>query len=224
MGRIRASMAFDDLRGSAGGVTVTRGRTGLVTQSAPKYRRPISPAQAASMARMETAGLAWNELPERCVEEWRRYAKGIVRHGDVSGAAYHPLAFNLFSGLYCKTLQIDPEAAPPMWPPQGPFLRDRIGIEVQGSAEGLLYVASGPNRPGVLTELLYQKLPSRHRVPKPKYKSAGFRAFTEAERTFVLPLEPGYYACAYAFVEASTGLASTVWPIGTVHVPDAAGV
>ena len=211
-------MAIDDMAGTAGGLTVSRGRTGLVTRSAPRYRRAISPAQAASMARMERAGLAWNDLPERCVAEWRRHAKDLVRRGSVSGQSYHPLAFNVFSGLYCKLLQIDPSAPVPQWPPQGSFGGDDISIEVSASVEGIVYVATGPNAPDVLTELLYQKLPSRHRVPKPKYKSGGFRAFTEEGDPFVLPVEPGYYACAYAFVEASAGRSTGVWPIGTVAV------
>ena len=217
-------MAFDELAGTANGVTVARGRTGLVTQNAPRYRRAISPLQAAAMARMDVAGSAWEGLSEESVAEWRRYARSIVRTGDVSGKKYNPLAFNVFSGLFCKLLQIDPSAAVPEWPPSAPMPLDRIGVAVSVTPEGVLYVASRANLPGMLTELFVQKLPGRHRVPRPKSNSAGFRAFTDADRTFALPVAPGTYFCACAVVEAGTGRSSRVMPIGTLHVPDSAGV
>ena len=192
------------------------------------------------MARMERAGTAWETLSEASVFEWRRYAKGLVRKGSVSGDRYHPVAFNVFSGLFCKLQQIDAGAPVPLWPPQGSFMGDDIAVSVEAvdveplppgrgrggvhhdatlpQGGGILYLASGANAPGVLTELLYQKLPGRHRLPKAKYKSGGFRGFSEGDRESILPLEPGWYACAYAFVEASSGRTTAVVPLGTVAV------
>ena len=181
------------------------------------------------MARMERAGASWEDLSDESVEAWRRFAKGLVRKASVSGDRYHPVAFNVFSGLFCKLQQIHPDAPVPLWPPFGSFAGDGIELSVaplpqpplrdEPLGEGaILYRASGENAAGVLTELLYQRLPGRHRLPKAKYKSGGFRHFSEGDLEFVLPVEPGPYACAYAFVEASTGRTTGVWPLGTVAV------
>lgn len=229
MGKARLSMAFSEMAGSADGVVLVRGRSGLVVQRPKSFRRAISPAQAEAMARMERAGRAWNELDEEQVEAWRSYSKGLRRTGSVSGKEYHPVAFNVFSGLYCKRLQIDPASPIPAWPPFGPFLGDDVEMTVSPlplppfeaeplGAGALVYSASGPNAPGVLTEILYQKLPGKHRLPRPAYKSGGFASFQEGDLTYVLPVEKGWYACAYAFVEAATGRTTAVFPLGTVTV------
>lgn len=254
MGKLRPSAAFDEFVGSAGGLTVVRGRTGMVTRSAPRFRRAISPAQAGAMARMERAGLAWEGLSDASVAAWRAYAKTITRRDDVTGKSYNPVAFNLFSGLYCKLLQMDAAAPVPLHPPFGSFQGDSITVSVSSGSpspdgsfgrggrgerspeppspapssktihleEGVLtFTASGPNHAGVRTELLYQKLPGKHRLPKPKSKSAGFASFAPGNLTFTLPVEPGYYFCSYAFVEAATGRATMVVPLGTVAVAGA---
>ena len=187
------------------------------------------------MARMERAGSAWENLSDESVEAWRRFAKGLVRKGSVSGDRYHPVAFNVFSGLFCKLQQIHPDAPVPLWPPFRSFAGDGITVSVaplpqpplrdEPLGEGaILYTASGANAAGVLTELLYQRLPGRHRLPKAKYKSGGFWAFSEGDLQYLLEVEPGWYHCAYAFVEASSGRTTGVVPLGTVHVPDAEGV
>ena len=181
------------------------------------------------MGRMERAGAAWETLSEASVAEWRRYAASRTKVGRVSGTRYHPVAFNVFSGLFCKLQQIDASAPVPLWPPIGSFAGDGITISAEPLPQpplqdeplgegAILYTASGGNAAGTLTELLYQRLPGRHRLPKAKYKSGGFRAFSEGDLQYQLEVEPGWYHCAYAFVEASSGRTTRVMPLGTVAV------
>lgn len=208
---------------------MARGRSGLVLQKPKTFRRAISPAQAESMARMKQTGLAWNELSSASVAAWRAYAKGLVHHNDVTGERYAPAAFNVFSGLFCKLLQIDSAAPVPVHPPFGTFMGDNIIVECglmiaedstihNPQFEILQFTASAANQPGVLTEILYQRLPGPNRLPKPAYKSAGFASFHTGSLTFTQPVEPGPYACAYHFVEASTGRTTLTMPLGTVTV------
>ncbi|RYG22692.1 hypothetical protein EON82_16340 [bacterium] len=204
--------------GTINGVVAVRGRSGLVLQQPKTFRRAISPAQAESMARMKQAGLAWNELSPASVAAWRAYAAGLTHRNNVTGQRFAPVAFNVFSGLFCKLLQMDPAAPVPVYPPQTIFFGDDLTVTVASTDEGVVYTASAPNQPGVLTEILYQRLPGPHRLPKPAYKSAGFASFQADSLSFTLLLDPGPYACAYQFVEASTGRTTLTMPLGTVTI------
>ena len=188
VGKARLGVAFDEITGAANGMVLVRGRSGLTVQSPKRFRRAISPAQAASMARMAQAGRAWNGLSAPSAAAWRAHAKSLTHHNPLTGEAYAPLAFNVFSGLYCKLLQIDPNAGVPTRPPSAPFLGDNVPVTASPLPNAILYAAPSPNRPGVLTEILYQRLQGPHRLPKPAYKSAGFKAFDAGSLAFALPL------------------------------------
>ncbi len=218
MAKASLSSVYDAVAGRSGGVVAVRGRSGLVLQSPKTFRRAISPAQAEAMARMAQAGRAWNDLAPESVAAWRAHAATLVHHNALTGERYAPLAFNVFSGLYCKLLQIDPAAEAPLHPPAAPFLGDNLQVTAAPALGTVVYTASAPDAPGVLTEILYQRLPGPHRLPKPAYKSAGFASFAPGSLAFALPLEKGWYACAYHFVEATTGRATLTMPLGTVTV------
>lgn len=80
---------------------------------------------------------------------------------------------------------------------------------------------SAPNTPGVLTEILVQRLAGKHRKPVAKaYRTAAFVAFTN--EPFELPVEAGVYACAMRFVREATGQETQIVPIGKVQVGMAA--
>ena len=85
--------------------------------------------------------------------------------------------------------------------------------------EGVLrFVASGANAPGVVTEIMVEKLANVRRKPSGGYKSRGFFAFEKESLTFGLPVEAGTYACAIRFVERAGGRATAVEALGTVTV------
>ncbi|HZH97622.1 MAG TPA: hypothetical protein VEX38_01510, partial [Fimbriimonadaceae bacterium] len=71
---------------------------------------------------------------------------------------------------------------------------------------GLFFTATGPNREGVVTELLTQRLASGACRPYlEKYRSAAFVHFPAEEPSHFIAAEPGWYACAYRFIDAATG-------------------
>ena len=83
----------------------------------------------------------------------------------------------------------------------------------------IAFAASGPNAPGVVTELWLQPLAGPHRKAyRDKYRHAAFVAFgpsLEAE----VPGDPGWTACAYRFVNIETGQSTALAEIGRVLVP-----
>lgn len=75
----------------------------------------------------------------------------------------------------------------------------------QSEMGAVRFIAKHGNAPGVVTELLLQRLPNERRRPKSQYKTVGFFAFTEETNAVDIPVEPGFYVPGYAFVEQSTG-------------------
>ena len=65
---------------------------------------------------------------------------------------------------------------------------------------------------------LIQPLKTAHRSPGRFYKSQAFAAFAPGSlnRSFVLP--PGWYACAFRFVNALTGQMTELVTVGVVQV------
>lgn len=137
-------------------------------------------------------------------------------------------AYNAFSGLAAKRLQMFPDEPVPRLPPTSAFLGDGIEVSVAplpGRGEGVggpavTFSASGPNSEGVVTELILQRLAGKARKPTAKgYRTQGFVAFAAGALTAEVPCEPGAYAGAIRFVRAATGQETALVPIGKVIVP-----
>lgn len=207
MARVTASAGLGDVSGLIGGVVVSNARSGLVLRKRPTYERPTSPDQAAASARMAAATRAWGALSWRQAEGWNAYARTLEHVNPVSGKRYAPTGFNTFVGLACKVLQIDPLAPIPVNPPLTPWPQERVSVEARPEPGEVVFAASGPNSPGIVTELLLQRLSNIRRAAKPQYKTAGFVSFAVGDLEAAVPVEPGAYVAAYRFVEASTGRA-----------------
>lgn len=84
--------------------------------------------------------------------------------------------------------------------------------------EGVLTLVSDrPNSPGVVTEILVQRIPHARRKPKARdWKTAGYFAFGSAP--VAIPLAPGAYAVAYRFVNSATGQATAMAELGSVEL------
>lgn len=133
----------------------------------------------------------------------------------------------MFRGLAAKYLQVHGGNTVPTEPPVGAFMGEGIVVTATGSSplrpssptdppSGVLFTASAPNSPGMLTELLLQRLPVRHRMPKAReYRTMAFVAF--AGEPVVVPCAAGAYACAVRFVRAATGEATALVSSGTVE-------
>ncbi|RYG26369.1 hypothetical protein EON82_03540 [bacterium] len=84
--------------------------------------------------------------------------------------------------------------------------------------EGVLtFTASGPNTAGIVTELFLQPLASRNRrTYLERYRHLAFTGFPLGSAESY-PVSPGWYACAYRFVNANTGEATAIAELGIVR-------
>ena len=218
MGKAQTSVAFERVAGKlADGVAYKlHGGTGL--RARPTYKYPVRPAVSEGNARMREANRLFNTMTEAQADAWTRYGEAHPRRDPMSGTRYAPAAKNIFSGLTCKLLQVDTDAEVPLLPPTGSFVGDGVRVVVEPGASLLAFAASGPNRPGVLTELMIQPLKNVRCKPQKFYKSHGFIHFEEGSLVAVVPVEPGVYACMIQFVERATGRVAGKVPLGKIEV------
>lgn len=129
-------------------------------------------------------------------------------------------AQNAFVMLAVRVLQIDPLAPIPVDPPTGVFYGDETQISATGVPGAARFTASGPNAPGVVTELLLQRLATPRRNPGPQYRSERFAHFEVGGLTSDVAVAPGRYACAARFAEQATGRVGLMQPLGVVVVTE----
>ena len=177
---------------------------------------PRTPKQLASRAHLTEATRLWGELPLDAIDRWRLYGLRLGRRGDL-----------VFRGLAAKYLQLHGGTSVPTEPPATPFAGDGIVVEATAAAVppggnpwsdgAVVFRAHAPNTPGVVTELLLQRLAKRYCVPKQDaYRTQAFVAF--AGELVRVPARVGAWACAIRFVRADTGQASAVLPLGVIEV------
>ena len=210
------------IRGRVGGLEFYPGPDGgTIVRAVPTVRAARTPGQLAGERRIRLVGAAWRDLSLPETEAWVRWADGDGRR-----------AYNLFSALGVKRLQMRPDEPVPRLPPTAEFLGDGVVITVSGPlpqpplqkepfGEGafLTFSASGPNSQGVVTELLTQPLARASRKPRAKeYTSRGFVSFTGGSLAVEVPCGVGAWACAFRFVRGDTGQETAFVPLGTVTV------
>lgn len=213
MARVRTAGFIGSLAGSAGGVTFRRmpGGIQIIDRESPRDRQ--TPAQRAQRDRMTRAARAWTEMSPEQVGTWRIYARTLAP----SPLDPPPSAVNVFKTLAMRVLAIDPHGEIPLAPPEAPFGGDGVTLAVEGLAQAVLFAPDRPNVEGVVTELLLQRLPSRHRAAYPsKYRSQGYFALTGAP--VLLQVRPGWHACAARFARESTGQVGPLLALGVAHV------
>ena len=199
------------ISGELWGAVLVSGPNGKAfLRQTPKRRRARTPEQRAAEARFRPVAAAWRALSPLEAGEWRRVAQAQGRN-----------PYALFTGLASKCLQLRPDAPVPSGPPETAFTGD--GIAVRASAPeglwGLRYEANGPNAPGVVTELLSQKLVNANRKPPlGGYRTRAFAPFAAGALTRDVPCEPGAWACAVRFVREATGQEVGLVEIGVVAV------
>lgn len=218
MARTSGSALVNEVRGKVGNVVFVKTRSGQGVRRRPQYRMSLSPAQFAATARLRQAAALWLDLSVEEGAAWEQYAETITRSNNVSGTQYSPCAYNAFSMLTTKFLQLNPEEDPPRLPPVGDFIFASPTLEVEGQVEGVLFTALWPCNPGEAMELYIQKLPTQHRKPGNQYVSAAVAPFHPGELEYFLPLEPGYYALAARPVCLATGEMGLFGKLATVTV------
>lgn len=214
MAKAALSGMLSQVRGRVGEDVLVRTRSGIAVRQRPKYKQFPNPATEGARARLLAAKDAWNEMNSAQVAEWRDYARTQIKVSPTDGSRYSPIAYNAFVGLATRYLQASPTSPIPLVPPTEAFTGDRVTLTLVGIEGGVRVVPSGPNSPGVTTEILMQVLPNERRSPTKFYKSLLFHVFTN--EPLDIPLPKGVFAFSTRFVQLATGQASGELLLGTV--------
>lgn len=217
MARVKAAVV-GPISGRLGGVVFADTPWGMTMRELPDPSRKVSAAQTEVRMRLARASAAFRAMTLDQAAAWRAYAAAL--NGDLpqSSRAGGISAQQAFNALTTKLLQIDPEADIPLTPPSDPFGGDALTFTLAPAPGGVQVTADRPNAPGVVTELMLQRLPSVHcRTYLQRYRTARFTAF-DSGLSVVLPCGPGVWAVAARFVRASTGQTVATMEIGVVEV------
>ncbi len=219
MAKVRTGLLAPGVSGRVGGVVFAQTPQGTVLRERPVRRSKPTGAMQTSMRRMTRVAAVFRTLSAEQAQAWRNYARTLNPAQAESAVNQGPSGQQLFNAYGLKLLQIDASAEIPVTPPSGPFFGDGVGVSASAVPGGLSFVANAANRPGVLTELLVQRLPSvQCRTYLSRYRTAGFVGFSSAgEGTFVAASR-GAWAVGVRFVEAGTGRMMGVIEIGVVEV------
>ncbi len=213
------SIAFEDLRGKAGTVVVSKSRSGLVLKNRVNGKQPDTAAQRAIRNDLSRAAATYKNLTTAQVTAWRAYANTQSRTNPISGETYFQTANTAFVGLAVKFLQVTPGGTVPVAPPTTAFTGDTITVTALASSGKVTFTASGANASGVTTELLLEPLKSPNRKPSGKgYRSKAYFAFASGTLSHDVTVPTGYYAAAYRFVKTATGQMTELIPLGTQGV------
>jgi hypothetical protein len=218
MAKVRLGMAFDELSGKMPGGSLVQSPSGPVVRRAPRYRRPVSPAQREGIDRLAEVNLVWSTLTREEALAWNAFAQTLPRTDPVSGRRYTPQGNNAFAMLGVKYRQMHPQAPVPRTPPTGAFAPEPLPLAVTAGPGLLRFTAGAPNASGCVTELLLQPLVNVRRSPGKRYTHAGFVEFQAAGESADLAVTPGAYACAFRLVESATGRARPYEVLGVVEV------
>ncbi len=217
MGKIAPSAMLATMSGSAGDRVVARTRGGLASRSKPKYKYPKIAAVQEGNARLKAANAAWNAMSVAQAEAWNRYAATLAPKTGFDGTRYATTGKNELVALATKFMQANPERPVPLDPPRGTYVGPNAVVAVQAGSSSLVFAASSPVGTGTVVELLVQRLPSPKRSPVRFYKSAAFASFGVGHLSVAIPVQAGWYAAAYRFVEKATGRSTMLMPLGKVE-------
>ncbi|MBX3112540.1 MAG: hypothetical protein KF857_11065 [Fimbriimonadaceae bacterium] len=220
MAKVQASVAAGGLSGSSGPCVFVRRRDGsVVLRERVDPRDPRTAAQLAAREAMRRASAAFAALDPAQMQAWLDYARLQAEADWAQGGRAQPNALNAYRRLALKALQVDPLAALPTLPPSAPFGGDAVTFAVGATGVGVVFTASGPDAPGVVTELLVQPLRlAVSPVDPAKYRSRGFVAFASAGEEALAPVRAGWVAPAVRFVRAATGQVSPLLAFAPVRV------
>lgn len=205
-------------RGKVGNEVFVQTAGGTVVREYVIPRNPRTPAQQAHRERWRRASLAWSEIDQSSYEAWVDYANSLSARNPATGITKSPRPNNLFCVLYSKVLAIN-LAAPAPNPPSAPFFGDHVSVSAAASPGEIVFTANRANESGIVTEILLQGMANgRRRTYPDKYRSQGFVAFTPEHLSEAIAVKPGWYACAYRFVNAETGQETSLAAAGNLRV------
>lgn len=207
MAKVRQSVVVGGLSGRVGNAVFVATPGGTVLRDRPFVSDPQTPAQVAARERVRLLARVFRSLDLAEAQAWRAAAQGL----GLSAQQY-------FNRLGVRFLAANPAGTVPRMPPAFLFPGDAVRFVVSAGPGGVVVTADRANAPGVVTEILIQKLPSVHcRTYLSRYRNAGFVAFGAGE-TKTLPQRPGVFAVATRFVYAPTGQSTELIEWGLVEV------
>lgn len=214
MAKVKTPAVLEGYSGKLGNVVFRQTPTGTQMLERVRPRQANTASQVAARERLRRVGQAWKAMTPAQAEAWRTYALQFGR--DPRG--FRLEANNLFSRLALRVLQVNPSAPIPLEPPTTPFTGDAIAAQIVAAPGAVVLQVSQGNAPGVVTEVLLQKLASVHRAAyAEKYRSQGFSAWVSGGVVSV-PVKPGVYAVAVRAVRAATGQSGALMELGRVVV------
>ena len=219
MAKAAFSAVISNVRGEVVETVFIRGRNSAIVRNKPTYGFPVSPNQRVTSNYFKEATAVYNTLTRPQVLAWNAFAKTITRHDSLTGLQYHPTGQNVFMGLACKFLQINPAGAVPLVPPSGSFPGNRLVMTATAGSGLIVFTVGGPNVAPAQTELLLQKLASVRRAPTDKYISQAFVSFSAGSLSHGVTAISGIYIPAYRYVNPLTGQMTDLQILDEVTVP-----
>ena len=214
MASVRAQPGGTTLEGRMGGMVYYEVDGEPFARAWVRPRDPQSPGQRAQRARTGDASRAWGLLGDARRAAWDLRARETGRRGG---------GYALFRSRAMKRLRVEPKADLTTFdPPAEPFLGDSVRVTARlgrvDAGAALVFEADRGNGPGVVTEILTQRIAAAHvKREAAKYRSRGFVAFAGAE-TAAFSVGRGAWACAVRFVLAATGEETGIAELGVVVV------
>lgn len=214
MAQIESILFGNNWHGKLGRVVFRRSATGVQILEREAPHNPRTAAQKQARARMTAANQAWSQLSYAEAMAWRFAAL------DVAAATGQPALSGqqYFIRLAVRRLLADPHSPLPTTPPTEAFLGDRVRVTVEPAPRAIRFVADQPCAPGVVAELLAQRIAHPNRSASPlHYRTQAVSGFGEGLTVDARVLH-GNYACAMRFIDAATGQATGLVEIGRVVV------
>ena len=188
-----------------------------------RYHSPRDPRTAGQQgvrSRFAQASQSWRTLSEAQRTAWNAYGATRQRTAPTWAETNTQNGYGAFMSLALKRLHAQPDADLLVGPPAAPFAGNAVATTAQAGAGKIVWRASGPSVPGVVTELLAQKLRRVGGAASPeKYRTVAFAAFAEGHLTETTALAPGLWTCAVRQVHTDTGQATALRFLPPVWVP-----
>jgi len=215
MAKVAPNALVGSLSGRLGNAVLCRMDDGqVVVRQRVMPFDPATPAQRHIRELQRRARLAWSGLSMAEQLAWQVYAETLAQSTE-RGSLRADL---LYRSLNVKRWQIDPGFPSLQTPPASVFLGDAVGVAVSAIAGGVRFTASGPNQPGVTTELLTAPVGSWLARPNLNaFRSRGFVEFAAGVLSRDVTLPKGKHACGVRFVLTATGQSSVVVRLGVVE-------
>ena len=220
MATLKLSGLIQGVSGKMGGVVFQDTPVGTTMRDLVIPANPKTAPQETLRSDFGTATKLYRTLTSTQLKTWVYYASLLPDVRRKSGKMGRKNAFNTFTGLSTKFLQITPGGTVPLTAPTVIFAGDTVAVTAATGTGSITFTASKANGESVKTELLLQRVADANRKPTADgYRSQQFAAFATGSLTARLEVAAGTYSPAYRFVNFRTGEEAGFKVLPTVTVP-----